>query len=156
MTRIILLDSGPLGMFANPSGNPKNQECRRRVESLLIDGAQVRAPGIAVYENRRKLVHLQRCQQAAKRLARFDTAVALLGLLPITNEVMHRASEIWGDARHQGIVSAPPEAIDGDVILVAHASLEVSAGNQVEIATKNSSDLAALFPNILNWGDLKK
>jgi hypothetical protein len=142
-------------MYTNPRASPKNEECRRRVEKLLVDGAQVRAPGIAVYETRRKLTHLQCEQPAAKRLARFDAAVAILGVLPITDEVMHRASEIWGDARHRGICTSPPEALDGDVILVAHAFLEAAAGSQVEIATTNTADLRQLFPNILNWDDLK-
>lgn len=156
MTRVVLPDTGPLGMYTNPRANPKNEECRRRVEGLLVAGAQVRAPGIAVYETRRKLVHLQYTTPAAKRLTRFDAAVALLGVLPITGEVMHLASEIWGDARRRLIVTAPPEALDGDVILAAQATLEAATGSQVEIATTNSNDLARLFPNVLNWDDLKK
>jgi hypothetical protein len=117
---------------------------------------QVLAPGIAVYETRRELVHMQHKNPATKRVARFDAAVAILGVLPVTNDVMHRAAEIWGDARSRGIVTAPKEALDGDVILAAHGFLEAAKGNHVEIATTNSSDLAKLFPNVINWDDLKK
>jgi hypothetical protein len=46
-------------------------------------------------------------------------------------------------------------SVDGDVILAAHAFLEAATGSQVEIATTNSADLARLFPNVLNWDDLK-
>src|SRR2546430_1948654 len=113
MNRVVLLDTGPLGMYTNPRANPKNEECRRRVEGLLVAGAQVRAPGIAIYETRRELVHLQCKNPRANRLARFDAAVAILGVLPVTAEVMHLASEIWGDARSRGIVTAPQEAMDG-------------------------------------------
>jgi toxin FitB len=68
---------------------------------------------------------------------------------------MRRATEIWGDARSRGITTAPEEALDGDVILAAHAFVEQAKGNQIEIATTNSSDLINLFPNVLNWDDLK-
>ncbi len=156
MSQVVLLDTGPLGMYANPKANAMNELCRRRVRDLLAGGAQVKAPAIAVYETRRELVHLQLRQPAARRLARFDMAVAVLGLLPMTDMVLHRASEIWGRARHQGVPTAPPEALDGDVILAAHAELEVENGHQVEIATTNTSDLARLFQHVLNWDDLKR
>src|SRR5437764_1142492 len=88
---------------------PKNQLCRKRVHDLLAAGTQVMAPSIAVYENRRELVHLQLRQPAANRLTRFDTAVATLGLLRMTEEVMERAAYVWGDSRHRGIVTADPK-----------------------------------------------
>jgi hypothetical protein len=155
MSRMILLDAGPLGMYANPNANAKNKECRRRVDALLVAGDTVRAPGIAVYEVRRELVHLQFRQPATKRLVRFDAATSFLGLVVINEEVMRRATEIWGDARSRGITTAPKEALDGDVILAAQAFLEQAKGNHIQIATSNSSDLANLFPNVLNWDDLK-
>jgi hypothetical protein len=155
MSEVVLLDSGPLGMYAHPKAHKENRECRRRVNELLVAGAQVRAPSVAVYENRRKLVHIQGQHPAAKGLARFDEAVRLLGLVPMTEEVMRLASELWGDARHRGIVTAPPEALDGDVILAAHAFIEAATGRLVEIATTNSSDLTQLYPHVLNWDDLK-
>jgi hypothetical protein len=154
MSRVVLLDAGPLGMYAHPKGSAKTELCRQRVNALIIAGAQVRAPGIAVYETRRKLVHLKLRQPATKSLERFDQAERVLGLLPLTEAAMHRASEIWGNARHRGVGTAPPEAIDADVILVALAQLEVENGHQVEIATTNTSDLSRLFPSILNWDDL--
>jgi hypothetical protein len=156
MSRVVLLDAGPLGMYTNPKATPKNQLCRQRVDDLIRAGAQVKAPRIAVYETRRKLVHLQYRQPAAKILARFDQAVLVLGVVPMTDAVMHRASEIWGKVRHRGWITAPPEALDGDVIVAAMAELEVENGYQVEIATTNSSDLGQVFPHILNWDDLVK
>ena len=155
MSRMILLDAGPLGMYSNPSANAMNQECRRRVAELLVAGDAVRAPGIAVYEVRRELVHLQFQEPATRMLARFDAAVSLLGLVAVNDEVMRRATEVWGDARFRGTTTAPKEALDGDVILAAHAIVEQAKGNQIQIATSNSSDLASLFSNVLNWDDLK-
>ena len=155
MSRVVLLDTGPLGMFANPRANPKNTECQRRVKELLANGVRVVAPGLAIYENRRKLAHLQRKEPASRRLARFDNTIALLGSLPWTDEVMRRASEVWGEAKFQGITTAPEEALDGDVILAAFALTEADTGNAVEIATTNTSDISRLYPNVINWDDLK-
>lgn len=82
----------------------------------------------------------------------------------LTDAVMLRASTLWSEARRKGICTAPPDAIDGDVILVAQSLHEVEKGNQVEIATSNTSDLLRLLqgllqgasnPAILNWDDLK-
>lgn len=157
MSSLVLLDTGPLGMFTNPSANAKNKECRRRVEELLAAGSKVFAPAIAVYETRRKLVHLQLTQPATKRLTRFDAGLALLDPLPITDEVMRRASEIWGESRANGINTDDPKTLGGDVILVAQARvLEADTGGNVEIATVDRADLKRLFPNIRLWDDLKK
>ena len=157
MSRVVFLDTGPLGMYANPKPNAKNEACRQRVNDLLIAGANVRAPGIVVYETRRKVVHLQLRQPEANRLVRFETVVLTLGLVPVTEETLRRASDIWAQARHVGHVTAPPEAIDGDVILVAQAFIESEKGDPVEIATTNSKDLIKIYPaaRVLDWSDLK-
>jgi predicted nucleic acid-binding protein len=113
MSRVVLLDSGPLGMYANPAKNPRNEACRKRVNALLVGGLQVKVPGIAVYENRRELLHLQLRHPAAKRLQRFEVVIATLGVLPVTDDVMQRAAVIWAEARYRGHVTAPPESLDG-------------------------------------------
>jgi hypothetical protein len=162
MNGMVLLDTGPLGMFTTRGANLKNQECVRRVTGLIAAGAEVRAVGIADYENRRKLEHLDRKHPPAIRVARLATAVRLLGLLPTTDDVLNKAAEIWGHARHRAVASVPVEAIDGDSIMVAHAAIEFArTGVPVQIATCNSSDIQRLlnlgYPGtVLNWDDLKK
>jgi len=79
-----------------------------------------------------------------------------LGIAPLTDDVMKKASEIWARARFRGIVTAPAEALDGDVILVAHAEIEAANGDHVEIATTNSGDLQKLYSYVINWDDLKQ
>ena len=100
MSHVVLLDTGPLGMYANPGRNPKNEECRRRVNELIGIGTEVRASGLAVYESRRELILLQLNDPKAKRLVRFDIVVRTLGLIPITHEAMEMAMELWAQVRH--------------------------------------------------------
>ena len=154
MTKVVLLDSGPLGMYANPKKSPRNELCRQRVNALLVAGDQVKVPGIAEYEVRRELQLLQLSSPAPNRMTRFDVVIGTLGVIPLTGDVMQRAAVLWAEARRKGIVTAPREALDGDVILVAQALVETAKGDHVEIATSNSRDLGKLYPHVLNWDDL--
>lgn len=155
MSNVVLLDSGPLGMYSNRGKKPKNQLCKQRVNALLTSGVAVRVPGIADYEVRRELLRLKLNNPASKGVDRLDATIRILGLIPITGRTMDKAAEIWARARHRGITTAPKEALDGDVILVAQAEIETENGDEVQIATTNSSDLQRLFSAVLNWDDLK-
>jgi hypothetical protein len=155
MSDVVLLDSGPLGMYSNQGNKPKNQLCKQRVNALLTSGITVRVPGIADYEIRRELLRIKLDTPASKGVDRLDAAIRTLGLIPITGRTMDRAAEIWARARHRGITTAPKEALDGDVILVAQAEIEIENGDNVQIATTNSGDLQRLFSAVLNWDDLK-
>jgi hypothetical protein len=157
MNNVVLLDAGPLGMYANPkSRKPKNKLCKQRVEALLAGGAYVKVPEIADYEVRRKLIHLTLRDPKCKAILRLDAVIKALGLVPFTADTLKRAAKLWAEARHRNHVTAPPEAIDGDVILATQAIIETEKGDNVEIATTNSTDLAGLFPKLLNWDDLKQ
>jgi hypothetical protein len=156
MSKVVLLDSGPLGMYSNQANKPKNRICKQRVEALLASGVAVKVPGIADYEVRRELLRQRLRDPSSQGVMRLDAAIRVLGLIPITGRTMDKAAEIWAQVRHKGFTTAPKEALDGDVILVAQAEIEVGNGDNVEIATTNSSDLQRLFAAILNWDDLKK
>jgi hypothetical protein len=57
MSRIVLLDSGPLGMVTTPKAkSPIYQECKRWFNSLEPKGYTVVLPEIADYEVRRELL----------------------------------------------------------------------------------------------------
>jgi hypothetical protein len=56
MTRIILLDSGPLGLLAHPR---MAEPLENWVSSLLRSAADVCVPEVVYYELRRELVRLR-------------------------------------------------------------------------------------------------
>jgi len=69
---------------------------------------------------------------------------------PITTDIMLKAAELWAAARLAGAVTAPPEAIDGDVILAASALLSAGPADVVTVATDNVAHLGR-FVHAQQW-----
>jgi len=147
MSRVIILDSGPLGMVTNPKASSAEiQECKVWLNSLMRRGEIIIMPEIADYEVRRELIR-------AGKLAgikRLDELKLQLTYRPLTTEVMLLAAQLWAQARMRGRPTAEAHALDGDVILAAQAILEASEGNQVVIATTNVGHLSQ-FVDAREW-----
>jgi hypothetical protein len=76
MSRIILLDSGSLGLITNPSASEENRECNAWVQTRLREGDRVMVPAISDYEVRRELLRAEK----TKGLARLDGLKECSGL----------------------------------------------------------------------------
>lgn len=133
----VLLDTNVLGVLCH-----KNLEQRARAEALLASiqrnasqPIDLIVPELADFELRRKLLHIG----AHWSLAQLDRLASDLGYLPITTAMMREAARLWADARNRGLPTAPPQGLDGDVILAAQA-LSV----QGRVATTNRGHLATL------------
>ena len=57
LMRLVFLDTGTLGMVANPRGTSRAFQCQRWARNLLAAGVRVFVPEICDYEERRKLIH---------------------------------------------------------------------------------------------------
>ena len=136
--RLVFLDTGTLGMLANPRGTPRAVRCQQWARNLLAAGVRVFVPEICDYEERRKLIHAG----STAGLARLDRLKIGFDYAPITTDVMLRAAELWAAARRAGLPTAPPDALDGDVILAAQAILSTGVGDLVTVATDNVGHLA--------------
>jgi predicted nucleic acid-binding protein len=75
-------------------------------------------------------------------LARLDRLKIGFDYAPITTDVMLRAAELWAAARRAGLPTAPPDALDGDVILAAQVILSTGVEDLVTVATDNVGHLA--------------
>ncbi len=146
MSRIILLDSGPLGMVSNPKAKPPYLQCQLWLESLLQNNETVIVPEIADYEIRRELIRAGKTAGIRK----LDQLRSLLTYCPISTETMLLAAELWAQSRKAGKPTADPKALDGDVILAAQAKLLEFGGNQVVIATTNVGHLSQ-FVDAREW-----
>ncbi|MEG4072674.1 nucleic acid-binding protein [Microcoleus sp. Pol14C2] len=146
MSRIIILDSGPLGMVTNPQAKPPYLECQLWLDSLLQNGEMVILPEIADYEVRRELIRAGK----ERGIRKLDLFKNVLTYRPLTTEVMLLAAQLWAQARMRGRPTAEANALDGDVILAAQAILEASEGNQVVIATTNVGHLSQ-FVDAREW-----
>jgi hypothetical protein len=147
MARIVLLDSGPLGMVTHPRRNP---DVAAWFAGLQRRGTAVLIPEIADYEVRRELVRAGR----TIGVRRLDALGRVLGYVHVSREVWLLAAQLWADARRIGRPTADPAALDGDVILAASARLLAAAGDQPVIATTNVDHLA-LFVDARPWHEIQ-
>jgi predicted nucleic acid-binding protein len=139
VSRWILLDTGPLGMLARRRPGPTITMWMRVVTST---GARLAIPEIADYELRRELIRAG----LTSSVAVLDDLAGLLNYLPITTPVMRQAAVFWADLRQQGLSTASPGALDGDVILAAHAHVLITVGHSVVVATANAGHLGRMIP----------
>ena len=91
MSRIVLLDAGPLGMITNPKSSPENEACKNWLEDLASAGIDIVIPEIADYEVRRELLRAGK----DRGLGRLDALKGILAYAPITTAVMLKAAEFW-------------------------------------------------------------
>jgi hypothetical protein len=138
--RLVFLDTGTLGMVANPRGTPRAVQCQQWARNLLVAGVRVFVPEICDYEERRKLIHAG----STSGLARLDRLKIGFDYAPITTDVMLKAAEFWAAARSAGLPTASADALDGDVILAAQVILSAGMGDIATVATDNVGHMARL------------
>lgn len=136
MSKVIVLDSTPVGLITNPKANPLAVQCQEWFYSLFERSYEVILPEIIDYEIR-KLNQLK----------------AEIIYLPMTTEVMLKAAELWAEARNKGKSTADNKALDGDVILAAQSILVANYGHEVIIATSNKKHLS-IFIDAREWGEI--
>jgi len=147
VSRVILLDTGPLGLITNPKLSPESIACAQWLQTHITEGSRVIVPEIADYEVRRELLRANK----TKGIARLDDLAKFLEYLPMTTPAMRQAAQLWAQARQQGQPTAGDKTIDGDMILVAQAM--AIAVPDIVIATTNVGHLsrfvaAGLWQNI--------
>jgi predicted nucleic acid-binding protein len=81
-----------------------------------------------------------------RSLARLDELTRELLYVPITTATWRRAAALWAAARNAGNLTAPAEALDGDVLIAAQA-LEESA----VVLTTNAKHFELLSVQVLDW-----
>ena len=131
MTRLIILDADPTSQAAKPGGKRDADFCHSWLMSLKLAGYDVAVPGIARYEVRREIFR----SGARGSLSRLDFLHPGLIFLPITEEIMDIASELWAHVRKVGMPTASDEGLDGDAILAATAIVAAQVADEVIIAT---------------------
>ncbi|MDJ0737763.1 MAG: nuclease [Nostocaceae cyanobacterium] len=140
MSRVILLDAGPIGLITNPKLSPESTACTHWLQTVVTSGVRVVIPEIADYEVRRELLRANK----VKGMRRLNELVNLVEYLPITTAAMRQAAIFWAQARQQGQPTAGDKTIDGDMILAAQAAT-LSASDFV-IATTNVGHLSRFVP----------
>lgn len=136
MSRVIVLDTSPLGLLCHPNPHGTSAACLRWAQALEANGHRIVVPEVADYEIRRELVRGGR----VRSLARLDQIIAQYDYLPITTAMMRHAAELWAQVRRLGLPTAGPESLDADAVLAAQA---LSLGDpSMVVATSNIGHLA--------------
>jgi predicted nucleic acid-binding protein len=144
MNRIIVLDSGPLGLLVHRRGVKPAEECRDWLRGHLAAGRTFIVPAIVHYELRRELVRLGRTN-AVRSLDAF-VEMPPDRYLPLTQEGLILASELWANARRRGTPTADPHALDVDVILAAQVLSSGLPISDLVVATANVAHLGQFVP----------
>jgi predicted nucleic acid-binding protein len=133
VARIILLDSGPLGLAANRPSNTKVRQCLTWLARLEMSGARIVLPEIADYEVRRELLRAR----VTGGIRRLDQLKSRYVYLPITTPAILKAAQFWAEVRQQGVPTASPDSLDADCIVAGMAAVAGRQGDTVTIATNN-------------------
>ncbi|NEO88974.1 MAG: type II toxin-antitoxin system VapC family toxin [Moorea sp. SIO3G5] len=149
MSKVIVLNSAPVGLITNPKGAGLSLQCQEWFSNLFDRGYDVVLPEIIDYEIRRELLRSNK-GSGIKKLNRLKAEIIYL---PITTEVMLKAAELWAEVRKKGKPTADPKALDGDVILAAQAILVTNSGYEVTVATNNTKHLS-LFVDAREWQEI--
>ena len=146
MARLIVLDSGPLGMIVRAPSKPHIVRCLTWLKTIQATGAVVVIRDIAHYEVRRELLRIR----AVGSLRRLDYALdpsSGFEHLLLTADAIIKAAEFWAFLRQSGMPTSSPDALDADAILAGQAALASQPGDTVTIATTNLAHLNR-FPGI--------
>ena len=150
MSRIILLDTGPLGYITHPTDKGDNGLCKKWFEDLRAADIAIRIPQIADYELRRKLIHIK----SSASIALLNKLIRSTGgLIRLTTRTMRKSAELWAQSRWDGIQTGDDAAIDGDVMLCAQAILLAENGDTVQVATTNVKHLET-YVHAKKWSEL--
>jgi predicted nucleic acid-binding protein len=140
MTRVVLLDSEPLGLLTAPPRRVNARACSQWLAGLIAAGVRIVVPEITDYELRRELL---RARKSAS-IKRLDALAQATEYLPLSTAVMRKASELWAQARQQGQPTAADNTIDIDMILAAQSIM--LGTSDVVVATTNVGHLSRFVP----------
>lgn len=134
----LLLDTGVLGQLCHPR---KHTDVRAWFRAAIQEPTFL-VSELADYELRRELLRLG----ATRSLSRLDELTRELAYVPVTTATWRRAAALWAVARNAGNVTAPPEALDGDVLVAVQALEETAV-----VLTNNTRHFELLSVTALEW-----
>jgi predicted nucleic acid-binding protein len=145
---VLFLDSGPLGLITQPQRSQEVIAITDWLKDCLHSGARVLVPAIVYYEIKRELLRANKVNGIA-RLDAFVNA-AQDRYVPLRDEVLRFAAELWARSRQAGRPTAASTSLDIDVLLAAQA---LRIGGTPVIATTNEKHLSQ-FVSALHWTDI--
>jgi predicted nucleic acid-binding protein len=151
VSRFLLLDSGPLGLLTHPQRTTDVIDVIEWASKCILSGTRIVVPAIVYYEMKRELLRAKKTFGIG-RLDAFVNA-APERYLPLSDEALRLAAELWAQARQAGRPTAEPKALDIDVILAAQALSFGPSPSEVVVVTSNHKHLSQ-FVTAQNWTEI--
>ena len=151
MSRFLLLDSGPLGLLTHPQRTADVMGIIEWASRCILNGTHIMVPAIVYYEMKRELLRAKKTFGIGRLDAFVNAAPGRY--LPLSDEALRLAAELWAQARQAGRPTAEPKALDIDVILAAQALSFGPTPSDVVVATSNPKHLSQ-FVTAQNWSEI--
>jgi predicted nucleic acid-binding protein len=117
----------------------------------LLGGNQVVVPAIVYYEIRRELLRSKKTLGLSRLEALVNASPGRY--LPLSDDALRLAAELWAKSRQQGLPTADQNALDVDIILAAQVLSFGKALPDMVIATTNPRHLS-LFVAAKRWDEI--
>lgn len=150
MSQFVFLDSGPLGLITHPRQTDEVAAVTEWLARILKTGNRVLVPAIIYYELKRELLRAKK-PFSVGRLDVFSRASNRY--IPLTDEALHLAAELWAKARQEGRPTADSKELDVDVILAAQTLSFGAPAKDVVVATTNAKHLGQ-YVAAKHWTDI--
>jgi len=137
VSRVLFLDSGPLGLITHPQRSAEVLAVTEWLSRCLLSGCRVIVPAIVYYELKRELLRAKKTF-SIRRLEAFLEATPGR-YVPLSDEALQLAAELWAKSRQEGQPTAHAKALDVDVILSAQALLFGAAPGEVVIVHESEA-----------------
>ena len=151
MSRFLLLDSGPLGLLTHPQRTADVIDVIEWASKCILSGTRIVVPAIVYYEMKRELLRAKKTFGIGRLDAFVNAAPGRY--LPLSDEALRLAAELWAQARQAGRPTAEPKALDIDVILAAQALSFGPSPSEVVVVTSNQKHLSQ-FVTAQNWTEI--
>ena len=151
MSQFIFLDSGPLGLLTHPQRSVEVITVTQWLSRCLLNGTRIIVPAIVYYELKRVLLRARKTLSVGRLDALINAAPGRY--LPLSDDALRLAAELWAQSRQAGRPTAESKALDIDVLIAAQALSFGATPAEVVIATTNPRHLAQ-FINAKHWEEI--
>jgi predicted nucleic acid-binding protein len=149
--QFIFLDSGPLGLLTHPQRSVEVIAVTQWLSRCLLSGSRAIVPAIVYYELKRELLRAKKTFSVGRLDAFIDAAPGRY--LPLSDDALRLAAELWAQSRQAGRPTAESKALDIDVPIAAQALSFGAAPREVVICTTNPKHLAQ-FITAKHWNEI--
>ena len=153
MSQFIFLDSGPLGLLTHPQRSVEVITVTQWLSRCLLNGTRIIVPAIVYYELKRELLRAKKTFSIGRLDAFINAAPGRY--LPLSDDALRLAAELWAQSRQAGRPTAESKALDIDVLIAAQALSFGATPAEVVIATTNPRHLAQ-FINAKHWEEISE